>query len=133
MNNKPHIIEFEKIGNSSIGFITVSEYQKNIPFEIKRVYWTYYTPNESIRGGHAHKKLNQVIFALSGKITLTTEDLNGSIDKFILDSPHKGLFVPEKIWRDIEFSHNAVLLCLASLEYSSEDYIRDYNVFKKLL
>ena len=83
MANKPHIIELEKIGSPSLGYITVAEYQKNIPFEIKRVYWTYFTPNEVLRGGHAHKKLNQVIFAVSGIITFTTENLQGNKETFI--------------------------------------------------
>ena len=132
MGNKPYIIELEKIGNPSLGYITVAEYQKNIPFEIKRVYWTYFTPNEVLRGGHAHKKLNQVIFAVSGIITFTTEDLQGNKETFVLDTPNKGLFLPEKYCRDIQFSHNSVLICLASEVYTSEDYIRDYNEFKKL-
>ena len=130
--NKPHIIELEKIGSPSLGYITVAEYQKNIPFDIKRVYWTYFTPNDVLRGGHAHKKLNQVIFAVSGIITFTTEDLQGNKETFVLDTPNKGLFLPEKYWRDIQFSHNAVLLCLASEAYTAEDYIRDYDEFKKL-
>ena len=130
--NKPHIIELEKIGSPSLGYITVAEYQKNIPFDIKRVYWTYFTPNEVLRGGHAHKKLNQVIFAVSGIITFTTEDLQGNKETFVLDAPNKGLFLPEKYWRDIQFSHKAVLLCLASEVYTAEDYIRDYDEFKKL-
>jgi dTDP-4-dehydrorhamnose 3,5-epimerase-like enzyme len=115
-----------------LGYITVAEYQKNIPFDIKRVYWTYFTPNDVLRGGHAHKKLNQVIFAVSGIITFTTEDLQGNKETFVLDTPNKGLFLPEKYWRDIQFSHNAVLLCLASEVYTAEDYIRDYDEFKKL-
>ena len=132
MGNKPYIIELEKIGSPSLGYITVAEYQKNIPFEIKRVYWTYFTPNEVLRGGHAHKKLNQVIFAVSGIITFTTEDLQGNKETFVLDTPNKGLFLPEKYWRDIQFSHNAVLLCLASEDYDELEYIRDYNEFKSL-
>ena len=83
-----------------------------------------------MRGGHAHKKLNHVIFAVSGIITFTTEDLQGNKETFVLDTPNKGLFIPEKIWRDIQFSHNAVLLCLASEIYDVEDYIRDYSEFK---
>ena len=128
----PEIIIFDKIGSAELGYITVAEFQKNIPFEIKRVYWTYFTPNEVLRGGHAHRKLNQVIFAVSGIITFTTEDLQGNKKTFVLDAPNKGLFLPEKYWRDIQFSHNAVLLCLASEVYTAEDYIRDYDEFKKL-
>jgi dTDP-4-dehydrorhamnose 3,5-epimerase-like enzyme len=83
-----------------------------------------------IRGGHAHKKLQQVIFAVSGTIEFNTLDLEGNENTFILDSPSKGLFIPELIWRDIKFSHNAVLLCLASELYDEHDYFRDFEDFK---
>lgn len=127
---KEQIINFEKIGSSQLGFITVAEVQKNIPFEIKRVYWTYYTPQDVIRGGHAHKELKQFIFAVSGTIEFNTENLKGYKNTFILDSPEKGLFIPELVWRDIKFTHSAVLLCLASEIYDENDYFRDYNDFK---
>ncbi len=131
-DKKPYIIDFPKIGDSNLGYISVAETQKNIPFEIKRVYWTYFTPNEVTRGGHAHKALSQVIFAVAGIITFTTEDLRFNKETFVLDNPNMGLFIPEKIWRDIKFSHNAVLLCLASEIYDETDYIRDYSEFKVL-
>ncbi|PQL92002.1 sugar 3,4-ketoisomerase [Apibacter adventoris] len=126
------IINLKKIGSSSLGYITVAEELNNIPFEIKRVYWTYFTPNEVQRGGHAHKNLEQVIFAVSGIIEFTTEDIRGNKKTFVLDSPERGLYIPKQIWRDIKFSHNAVLLCLASEHYVEGDYIRDYNDFLKL-
>lgn len=128
--NIPHIIEFSKIGSPDLGYITVAEAQKNVPFDIKRVYWTYYTPQDIIRGGHAHKKLQQIIFAVSGTIEFNTLDLQGNIDTFILDSPAKGLYLPRLIWRDIKFSHSAVLLCLASELYDEKDYFRDFEDFK---
>ncbi|HAY3535546.1 sugar 3,4-ketoisomerase [Elizabethkingia anophelis] len=128
----PQIITFDKIGSSELGYITIAEAQKNIPFDIKRVYWTYYTPQDVIRGGHAHKNLQQVIFAVSGTITFNTEDKNGNKEQFILDHPAKGLYIPNLIWRDIHFTHNAVLLCLASEYYGEEDYFRDYQEFKNI-
>ena len=127
---KPTIITFKKIGESNLGYISVAEAQKNIPFDIKRVYWTYYTPQDVIRGGHAHKKLEQVIFAVSGTIEFNTVDLQDNKKTFILDSPSKGLYIPELIWRDIKFSHSAVLLCLASEIYDEEDYFRNFEEFK---
>lgn len=133
MMNVPHIINFDKIGSSELGYITVAEVQKNIPFEIRRVYWTYFTPHEVQRGGHAHKALKQVIFAVSGSITFNTEGLDGKKQTFVLDHPSQGLYIPELIWRDIRFSHNAVLLCLASELYDESDYFRDYNEFKNHL
>lgn len=132
MNKKPHFLQFNKIGSSNLGYISVVESSENIPFEIQRVYWTYFTPQDVTRGGHAHLELEQVIVAVSGIITFFIEDLAGNKTEFILDNPDKGLYIPKKIWRDIKFSHNAVLLCLASEKYSESDYIRDYETFIKL-
>ena len=127
---KPQIIILDKIGSSELGYITIAEAQKNIPFDIKRVYWTYYTPQDVVRGGHAHKNLEQVIFAVSGTITFNTEDQNGNKETFVLDHPSKGLHIHNLILRDIHFTHNAVLLCLASEHYTEEDYFRDFDEFK---
>ncbi|MFS4471675.1 GNAT family N-acetyltransferase [Chryseobacterium sp. T20] len=129
-NNNPYLITFDRIGSSQLGYITIAEAKKNTPFDIKRVYWTYYTPQDVTRGGHAHKKLNQIIFAVSGTITFNTEDKNGNTETFVLDHPNKGLFIPKLIWRDIQFSHNAVLMCLASELYDEADYFRSYEDFK---
>lgn len=130
-NNKPKIINLDKIGSTDQGYITIAENLSNIPFEIKRVYWTYYTPQDVIRGGHAHFELEQIIVAVSGKIIFNVEDIFGNKDTFVLEHPSQGLYIPKLIWRDIQFSHNAVLLCLASLEYDEADYIREYNIFKQ--
>jgi hypothetical protein len=126
----PHLIQFPAIGSSSLGYITVAEEGDNLPFIIKRVYWTYFTPNEIQRGGHAHKNLEQLIFAVSGSITFVVESSKGEKSKFILDKPNIGLFIPKLHWREIQFSHSAVLLCLASEVYTENDYIRDYKDFK---
>lgn len=128
----PQYLSFNKIGSPNLGYISVAETQKNIPFDIKRVYWTYYTPQDVTRGGHAHLQLEQVIVAVSGTITFMTEDLQGNKTEFVLDSPERGLYIPKHIWRDIKFSHNAVLLCLASEKYTEADYIREYDNFLKL-
>jgi hypothetical protein len=129
--HKPDIISFSQIGNSSLGYISVADCSKNIPFEVKRIYWTYYTPDKVERGNHAHKELQQVIIAVAGVIKFELESNEGTVYKFTLDSPNKGLFIPKQFWRKINFSHNAVLLCIASLEYDENDYIRDYLEFKK--
>ncbi len=126
---EPKIINFNKIGNSSLGYISVAEIEDNIPFEIKRVYWTYFTPNHVKRGAHAHKKLQQVIVAVAGSIEMILKDNIGNEFKFILDNPSMGLYIPNGYWRDIQFSHNAVLLCLASAIYLEDDYIRNFSMF----
>jgi hypothetical protein len=128
---EPQIIEFPSIGASNFGYITVSEYEKTIPFEIKRVYWTYYTPHHIERGGHAHKGLYQILVSVSGIIDVTVTARDETSKTYILNSPDKGLLLPPPYWHTMRFSHNSVLLCLASQLYDENDYIRDYNLFLK--
>lgn len=127
----PCLIQFNAIGSSELGYITAVQYPKDLPFVIKRVYWTYFTPHNVERGNHAHRYLHQVIIAVSGIIKFTIEGINGNKSEFVLDNPNTGLYLPPMHWRTIHFSHNAVLLCLASEEYHADDYIRDYNEYKK--
>jgi len=132
MNDKPYLIQFNRIGEPAIGYISVAEVQELIPFEIKRVYWTYFTPENITRGGHAHQILEQVLIAVAGRIIVQTELPNGLVQEFVLDSPNKGLFIPQLCWRTMKYSHNAVQLCIANSGYEESDYIRDYDEFKKL-
>jgi len=129
MSKQPSYINLSSIGKPEIGYITVAEYEKGIPFQIKRVYWTYYTPNEVLRGNHAHKELEQCIFAISGKIKFTLVNKDGVENYYELDKPDIGLYIPPMHWRTIKFSHNAVLLCLASKKYDENDYFRKYDEF----
>jgi dTDP-4-dehydrorhamnose 3,5-epimerase-like enzyme len=126
------LIDFPKLGDSTLGYITIAEYQKSVPFEIKRVYWTYYTPHNVIRGNHAHRELEQLIFAVSGVIDFHFENNSGETFDFKLDQPNRGLYIPCGLWRTIKLSHNAVLLSLASRPYEESDYIREYSEFKKI-
>ena len=127
----PQLIGFSKIGSPDLGYITVAQ-NSSLPFEVARVYWTYYTPDSVIRGHHAHYALEQVIFATSGRIEFELEGMDGVKLSFLLESPHIGLYIPRLYWRTIKFSHNAVLMCLASMEHEEADYIRDYQTFKNL-
>ena len=128
---KPIIIDFPKIGNSPEGYISVAE-KKNLPFDVKRIYWTYFTPENVERGGHAHIELEQILIAVSGIISVSIETISGTKLKFILDCPNKGLYIPKKSWRTMKYSHNAVQICIASMCYSESDYIRNYSDFQKL-
>ncbi len=128
---EPYIIDLGKIGNASIGYLTVAEECGKVPFDIKRAYWTYNTPADIIRGHHAHKNSSQVICALNGKIVFELEDRGGRKLEFILDSPSIALYIPGGYWRTIKFTDGAVLLCLSSSEYNEDDYIRDYDEFKQ--
>ena len=125
----PKIIQFPKIGNSSLGYISLAE-NETLPFDVKRIYWTYFTPFEVERGAHAHYELEQILVALAGKIIVNTEMPDGTKQVFELESPDKGVFLPKFSWHEMQYSHNAVQMCIASMVYEEKDYIRDYNKFK---
>ncbi len=126
---EPYLINFSKIGIPQTGYISVAE-KDTLPFAVKRVYWTYFTPEDVNRGGHSHYELEQILIAVAGKITVKTELLNGVKQEFILDKPNIGLFIPKMCWRELHYTHNAVQICLASMEYDEADYIRTYGQFK---
>lgn len=127
---KPYIIEWPSIGSQELGYLSVAESFKNLPFELKRAFWSYYTPQMITRGRHAHHQLEQVLVAVAGKIIVTTENRQGETEVFVLESPNKGLYIPPQYWHVMQFSHSAVMLSLASMPYNEDDYIRDYDIFK---
>lgn len=130
--SKPYLIEFPKLGDSSIGFISVTEQLRPIPFEVKRTFWTYYTPESIVRGRHAHHLTEQVLVAAAGRITVTTEMSDGTIDVYRLEDPFMGLYVPPNAWHTMQYSHSAVQLVFASQPYDEKDYIREYEQFRKI-
>src|SRR6478609_6106475 len=127
----PKIITFPKLGESSIGYISVTEAKKFVPFDIKRVFWTYFTPESIVRGRHAHFETEQVLVAVTGRIIVTTEDPDGTIHVFNLETPTQGVYVPPNCWHTMQYSHTAVQLVFASTEYDEKDYIRNYEQYKK--
>ena len=130
MNNKPYLIDFPKIGSPELGYISVAEVEKNIPFKILRTFWTYFTPQNITRGRHAHFNTEQVLIALNGIIKVKIEN-NNIIEELILDTPNKGLYIPPSCWHIMEYSHDSVQLVFASTLYDEKDYIRDYSEYKK--
>lgn len=129
---QPHIIEFPKLGRSDIGYISVAEQQKQVPFEILRTFWTYYTPESIVRGRHAHHHTEQVLVAVAGRIIVTTELPDGTIQTFRLEDPHQGLYIPPHAWHTMQYSHSAVQLVFASTLYDESDYIRDFEDFRRI-
>ena len=128
---EPSIIKFPKYGKASLGYISLAE-NESLPFEVKRVYWTYYTPEDVKRGGHCHIELQQILIALAGTIEVNTEMPGGIKQTFVLDKPDTGLLIPKLCWRQMKYTHNAVQMCIASIEYDESDYIRDYDKFKNI-
>ena len=122
------IIELPKIVDPR-GNLTVAEQMKNVPFDIKRVYWTYDVPGGESRGGHAHKNLYQLVVAMSGSFTVTLD--NGEErETILLNHPWQGLLIKPGMWRTLDdFSSGAVCMVLASELYEEDDYIYDYDEF----
>ena len=114
------------------GNLTFVEEKNQIPFDIKRVYWIYDVPGGEVRGGHAYKKSDEFIIALSGSFDVIIED--GKTRKnYSLNRSYYGLYIPRLHWRTIEnFSTNALALTLSSTLYDVNDYIRDHKEFIEL-
>lgn len=112
------------------GDLTFIEGGRHVPFEIRRVYYLYNVPVDAERGGHAHRDLEQVIFALSGSFRVKVDD-GKTQQEYWLRDPRKGLYISRMIWREMDsFSQGAVCMVLASRHYEESDYIRDYAQFK---
>lgn len=119
---------FCRYGDSR-GMLVAIEQLKDTPFEIRRIYYIFNTRSGMSRGFHAHKSLKQMLICVSGSCKLLLD--NGrEKENIVLDQPHEGVYVPEKIWCEMyDFSADAVLLVLASQPYDEEDYIRNYAEF----
>lgn len=123
---------FQQHGDERGMLVALEEY-KDIPFEVKRVYYMYDTKEDVHRGFHAHKCLEQILVCICGSCKVLLD--NGEEKKVIsLEKPYEGLYVANDMWREMyDFSPDAVLLVLASDYYNEQDYIRDYDEFKKII
>jgi oxalate decarboxylase/phosphoglucose isomerase-like protein (cupin superfamily) len=128
--NTPKILQLPKIEDSR-GNLSFLEEDSHIPFKIERVYWIYDVPGGQVRGGHAFKKTQEIIIALSGSFDVVVDD--GKEKKiFSLNRSYYGLYIPDTLWREMEnFSTNSLAMVISSTTYSEQDYIRDYKEFLK--
>ncbi len=115
------------------GQLVALEERKDIPFEIKRIYYVYDTAWGVVRGHHAHKSLQQILICIHGSCKIRLD--NGMEKKVVpLERPYEGLYVSNAMWREMyDFSPDAVLLVLASELYDEKDYIRDYDEFLEFI
>ncbi|MDE6846806.1 MAG: FdtA/QdtA family cupin domain-containing protein [Lachnospiraceae bacterium] len=125
---KPVYIDFQEHGDWR-GQLVALEENKNIPFAVKRVYFMYDTKEGVVRGKHAHRQLQQILFCVAGACTISLDDGKEKI-AVRLEQPYRGLLIGPGIWREMyDFTPGAVLMVLASEYYDESDYIRDYDVF----
>lgn len=127
-----NIIELPRVSDPR-GNLTFAEEQQLVPFDIKRAYWVYDVPAGESRGGHAHKRLQQLVIAVNGSFTVTLD--NGyERQSVLLNHPWQGLVIDVNTWRTLDdFSSGAVCLVLASEHYDEDDYIYDYDEFLKYI
>jgi dTDP-4-dehydrorhamnose 3,5-epimerase-like enzyme len=128
---KVHFLPLQAHGDDR-GSLIALEQGKNIPFEIKRVYYMFNTGEGVRRGFHAHNSLKQVAIAVRGSCRFLLDDGHEKID-IRLDNPSQGLLIESFIWREIyDFSEDCVLMVLADKLYDESDYVRDYAEFLAL-
>lgn len=111
------------------GDLSVLEFEKLLPFPVKRLFYTYGVDSAEVRGEHAHKRCEQFLIAVHGSLHVLVDD-SVSREEFVLDSPTRGLHLPAGCW-GIQYKHSpdCVLLVCASEGYDPDDYIRDYDEF----
>ena len=123
------MMEFRELGDER-GHLVVVEGCKNIPFDIKRVFYIFGSTPDVIRGQHANAKSSFCLINVSGKSKVKVVDQSGNTKIFHLDRPHVGLYIPPMIWKDMyDFTHDSVLLVISDTHYDNNEYIRDFNSF----
>lgn len=127
--NKVQMLEFPQMGDRR-GHLVVAEGGRDIPFEIKRVFYIYGSDREVIRGQHANRKTEFVLINVAGRSKVRVKDGEGNEAVYCLNRPHTGIYLPTMVWKDMyDFSEDSVLLVLASEHYDNTEYIRDYDRF----
>ena len=131
--NKVQMLEFPQKGDER-GHLVIVEGGIDIPFDIARAFYIYGSDSDVVRGQHANKKSEFVLINVAGSSKVKVKDGEGNEAIFCLNRPHTGIYLPTMVWKDMyDFSEDSVLLCLASTHYDSNEYIRDYDEFVKII
>ncbi len=130
---EPEIL-ITQVFSSNLGDLSIIDESTILPFPMKRIFYIYNIPLGGKRGNHAHKRCKQLIFCLSGKIEVFNISALGNKSNFILDTPEKGLYIPEKTWSyQINLAQKSIYCVIASDFYDENDYIRDFKNFKEYI
>lgn len=124
------VLNFADLGDER-GKLVVVEGARDIPFDIKRVFYIYGSDSEVVRGQHANRESEFVLINVGGTSKVRID--NGHSEAVVeLDKPMMGLYIPTMVWKDMyDFSEDSILLVLASTHYNGSEYIRDYEEYKK--
>ena len=127
--NRVQMLEFPQRGDAR-GHLVIVEGNRDIPFEIKRVFYIYGSDNDVVRGQHANRETEFVLINVAGTSKVKVKDGEGNEAIFCLNRPHTGVYLPNMVWKDMyDFSEDSVLLVLASEHYDPAEYIRNYDDF----
>lgn len=126
------ILSFKDLGDER-GKLVVIEGDKDVPFDIKRVFYIYGSDSSIMRGQHANKESEFVLINVAGSSKVRVTD--GKEDLIVeLNRPMMGIYIPKMIWKDMyDFSRDSVLLVLASTHYNNEEYIRDFDEYLHII
>ncbi len=133
MEKAVQMLEFQEKGDKR-GRLVIVEGMKDIPFDVKRIFYIYGTQKDVVRGQHANLRSEFVLINVAGKSKVRVKDGKGNEGIFSLNRPHTGIYLPNMVWKDMyDFSEDSVLLVLASEHYDAEEYIRDYDKFVEIV
>lgn len=126
---KPFLLNFPQRGDER-GWLVVAEGNKDVPFDIKRIFYIYGTEPKVVRGQHANRNSEFVLVNVAGSCKVRTRDGRGDDTVFELNKPNMGLYIPKMVWKDMyDFSSDSILLCISSEAYDPNEYIRSYEAF----
>ena len=128
--DKCRVLNFAELGDER-GHLVVAESEKDITFNIKRVFYIYGSESSVVRGQHANRKSEFVLINVAGKSKVRLND--GSEEKIVeLNKPNMGIYIPQMVWKDMyDFSPESVLLVLSNTHYDNTEYIRDFEEYIK--
>ena len=127
------MLEFPQRGDER-GHLVIVEGKRDIPFDIKRIFYIYGSDPDVVRGQHANLRSEFVLINVAGKSKVKVKDGKGNEAVFSLNRPHTGIYLPRMVWKDMyDFSEDSVLLVLSSEHYDPDEYIRDYDKFVDMI
>ena len=131
--DKVRMLDFPQMGDER-GHLVIVESGRELPFEIKRVFYIYGSGRDVVRGQHANRRSEFVLINVVGTSKVKVKDGEGNEAIYCLNRPHTGVYLPNMVWKDMyDFSDDSVLLCIASTNYDASEYIRDYEEFVRII